>query len=304
MIGKTLLSLLLISVLSTILSKGKMQQEHILENNSDTIPTKKLDTNNKAKSVINLSIYEKSYIIARNRIRKNSKILNVQDSLKELGNQLMNILKFTPLAKKTNKNHWQINIEKEMGYDKLDGMINWNSFGDTMPLFFTTNNLLYQYFKKENITSMNHLTPEKLEKIINDAMCSDWVFTNFLSYKLPSDTTTNAYAILGIGAQDYPFAPPNDLYILISKNGYTYIIEKEIRKNFLNTFPICDKLMDSAIIILSKNSNNIKLEEKQVNRIVKMYSNCYIENLKQSKQYPRIQKVIDDTYSNLQNKIR
>ena len=316
MIYKTLIAFIAISFLSTFHLNEKNQNGNLVEKNLDSIPIRKVDTASTKKS---LNKYESSFIVSRDRMRKYFKThpfkswkdatYNRQiDSLKELKRELEFTFRDVPIYKKIPKIDWQISsetlFESEIGYDMLDGLINWKAFEDSMPIFFTSNNLLYRYFKKDNITSMENLPSQKLEKIINASYCSDWTFTNFISYKLPSDSTTNAYAILGVGAQDYPFAPPDMLYILISKDGYTYIKEKDLRKNPLKEIPVCEKLKDSATVLEGKYLRDTKLQEKYINRIVRQYCNCYLVNLKYTKQYPKIQKLITDTYSDLQKRIR
>jgi len=313
MIYKTLLALIVVFLFLALQSNGKNKNETIFENNLDTIP------NSKIKYKGDLSNNEKSYILTRDRMRRyfekhkfkswdDAIYKRQEDSVKELDRKLKYALTDVPLLKKMPKSYWEINNtnlydEPLTSYDMLDGLRNWKTFDDSMPLFYTSNNLLYLYFKKDNITSLENLTPKKLEKIINATFCIDWTFTNFISYKLPSDSNTNAYAILGVGAQDYPFAPPNMLYIFISKDGYTYIKEKEIRKNPLKEIPACEKLKDSADAIERKYSSDMKLQDKYINRVVRKYCNCYLESLKYSKQYPRIQKLIDETYRDLQMRI-
>ncbi len=317
MIYKTLVAFTTISILSTLhLNAKNLKENHVLKN-IDSIPTRKIDT---ASTKRTLSKYESSFIVSRDRMRKYFKTPPMKgwddafdkrqkDSVNYLDRELKFAFKGVPIFKKMHKNYWAINNtnlndEPLTSYDMLDGLVNWKDFDDSMPLFFTSNNLFYSYFKKDNITSLENLSPQKLEKIINATFCLDWNFTNFISYKLPSDPTTNAYAILGVGAQDYPFGPPDLLYILISKDSYTYIKEIFIRKNPIKKIPVCEKLKDSATVIEGKYPGNMKLQDKYINKIVRQYCNCYLVNLKHTKQYPRIQKMIDDAYIDLQNRIK
>jgi hypothetical protein len=317
MIYKTLLAFIAISLLSAFHLKEKNQKGNLLEKNLDSIPIRKVDTASTKKS---LNKYESSFIVSRDRMRKYFKTPPLKgwddaidkrqnDSVYQLDKELKFVFKDVPLFKKLPKSYWEINNtnlndEPLTSYDMLDGLVSSKAFDDSSLLFVTSNNLFYRYFKKDNITSLESLSPQKIEKIINATFYNDAVFTNFISNKLPSDSTTNAYAILGVGAQDYPFAAPNMLYILISKDGYTYIKEKDLRKNPLKEIPICEKLKDSASVLEGKYLRDTKLQEKYINRIVRQYCNCYLINLKYTKQYPKIQKLITDTYSDLQNRIK
>ena len=312
MIHKTLFTITIIILLLVYQAIGNNKIESSTEKKIDTIPTSKI------KDKVKMVNDEKSYILTRDRMRKYFNIKKPinwdddiykrqKDSIKVLESKLKYLLGIAPIFKKTAKNNWQISIqlldEPESNYDLLDGLINWKSFNDSLPHFYTSNNLLYKYFKKENIVSTKNLTPQKLERIINAVFCNDWNFTNFISYKLSSDSNTNAYAIIGVGAQDYPFAPPNLIYVLVSKDGYTYIKEKELRKNPLKAIPDCEKFKDSSSVIERKYSD-IKIQEKQMERVIKKYCDCYMEKLKFTNQYPRIQKMIDEMYSDLQNRIK
>ena len=312
MIHKTLFTITIIILFLAYQAIGNNKIESSTEKKIDTIPTSKI------KEKVNMVNDEKSYILTRDRMRKyfnikkpinwDDDIYNRQkDSIKVLESKLKYLLGIAPIFKKTAKNNWQISIqlldEPESNYDLLDGLINWKSFNDSLPLFYTSNNLLYKYFKKENIVSTKNLTPQKLERIINAVFCNDWNFTNFISYKLPSDSNTNAYAIIGVGAQDYPFAPPNLIYVLVSKDGYTYIKEKGLRKNPLKPIPDCEKFKDSSSVIESK-YRDMKIQEKQMERVIKKYCHCYMEKLRFTNQYPHLQKMIDEMYSDLQNRIK
>lgn len=289
-------------------------------NGLDTIPMKKAISLDKIKDVQTLNKNEHLYIVTRDRMRMyfqkhkfkswdDAIYKRQKDSLKELDRVLKHVFNDVPLYKKMPDNFWGINAETLYdepltSYDMLDGLYRWKSFEDSLPLFFTTDNLFYHYFKKDGISSFANLSSHQLEKIIYQTFFNDAVFTNFISYKLPSAASCNAYAILGLGAQDYPFAPPNLLYILISKGGNTYIRWKEIKNNLISPIPICEKLKDSATIVEKKYISDSKLQDKHVNQIVKMYCNCYSENIKLTKQYSKLQKMIDETYSDLLNRIK
>jgi hypothetical protein len=236
-----------------------------------------------------------------------------EDSVKELGRVLKQVFKDIPLYKKMPENFWKTNsypfLDKDkIDYDLLDGFVNWNSFEDSLDLFFTTDNLIYHYFKKDGIVSLNSLTTLQLENIIQQTFYIDSKFTNFYSYKLPSEPSLNAYLIIGLSAQDYPFAPPDEMYILINKDGVTYIKsifrEREEKKYLIPAIPICERLKDSAYKFQSDMHSTIEEEDKKINPIVKMYCNCYSENLKHTPQYPALEKLIEDSYLKLQNMIK
>jgi len=313
-IGLAFAFVCLLSTLQPIKFKGKKQ---CIENYIECNQSSHID---KPFTIADTSILigdEKSYIKTRDRMihffkihpakRFDDKIYKQQeDSLKLLERSLKFIFKSSPLSIQLSNDSWKINLETlydELGFGMLDGLNNFKTINDTTNIFYTSNILFYNYFKKDTINSTDNLTSKQLEKIINAAFYSDAYFTKFITYKLPSTTNIHVYAIIGTGTNDIPLSPPNELAIIVFTDKYLYIINKYLHSNQITGIPECEKICTNFYNNEGQNKN-MKEWDKQLDKATEKYCNCYLEKLKYSGQYPRVQKMIDGMYEELKREIQ
>lgn len=197
----------------------------------------------------------------------------------------------------------KINLETltpEQGSGMLDGLkLNNNS----KITFVTSKALFLDYFKSQDINSIDNLTSKQLSNIFS-ALISDARATVFYSEKFSSNKEQIIYGSIGTISQDIGSIPPDNIFVLVASEEYIYLIEKQTDKP-LNILNRCQNIYESINNESQKYFEEYKaskLEDKSaINKKFEIeelawdkYCECYQENFKNDKQYSAIKKHIEN----------
>jgi len=197
----------------------------------------------------------------------------------------------------------KINLETltpELGFGMLDGLVlNKNS---SLQIFVTSKTLFFNYFKSQQINSIQNLTSKQLSDIFS-SLISDAFATVFYSEKIPSNKNSEVYGSIGTIGQDIGRFPPDNIFVLVANEDYIYIIQKYLDKP-INEMRECQAIYDSIYInsqkyfdvyiasnLTDKTAFNkkVELEETAWNK----YCECYQKNFKSDEQYDNVLKQIE-----------
>ena len=223
------------------------------------------------------------------------------DSLLVLEKMLREILKDAGIDSIVR--YGKINLETltpELGFGMLDGLV-LNKYSSPQ-IFVTSKTLFFDYFKSQQINSIQNLTSKQLDDIFS-ALISDARATVFYSEKISSNKNSEVYgSIVKIG-QDIGRFPPDNIFVLVANGDYIYIIQKYLDKP-INEISECQAIYDSIYIDSQKyfdvyRASNLtdkaainktfELEETAWNK----YCECYQKNFKSDKQYDSVLKQIE-----------
>lgn len=196
----------------------------------------------------------------------------------------------------------KINLETltpELGFGLLDGLaLNNNS----SKLFVTTKGLFLEYFKSQQINSIDNLTSKQLSDIFS-SLFSDARTTVFYSEEYSSNKYSKVYGSIGTIAQDIGRFPPDNIFVLIADEDYIYIIQQHLDKP-INEISKCQAIYDSiynksqiqfdqykASNLTNKKAldKSFELEETAWNK----YCECYQENFRTCDEFEWVQKQIE-----------
>ncbi|MBP6411446.1 MAG: hypothetical protein KA313_10130 [Pseudarcicella sp.] len=276
----------------------------------DNVLNKKTNTFKKQSSLTN---DESEYLKTRNsycgyfkNVTENSQDLTEiykqdSDSLLVLEKMLREILKNSRInsISKFGKINLETLTPEDLGGGMLDGL---NMSNKSQNIFVTSKALFLDYFKSQEINSLDNLTSSQLSNIFS-ALISDARTTVFYSEKIASNNNKIVYSSIGITAQDIGCFPPNFTCVLIESEGFIYIIQK-YNDNSIKTLSKCQTIHDSIYSQSQKyfdeyNASNLK-DETLIDKKIKIeeiawdkYCKCYQENFKNDKQYNTTKKEID-----------
>jgi len=220
------------------------------------------------------------------------------EDLKELENRLRVILR---------KSHFsgqgKINLETLLGFLGF-GMLDGLTFEkDSLRIFYTSKNIFLDYFRKENISQLDNLTPKNLEDIFQSAYSSDIHLSNYSSLKVQSKDNIQAFGMVGMYYQMIGPWPPEYLFVFVSNGNYIYMCEKHLKKP-IKEIDDCRSIYNSKYQDAEKqlevyHSSNLKDTTAFNNHLslweeaMVQYCNCYQKELKNDNQFVSIQKEID-----------
>jgi hypothetical protein len=196
----------------------------------------------------------------------------------------------------------KINLETltpELGFGLLDCLVLNNN---STKIFVTTKGLFLDYFKSQQINSIDNLTSKQLSNIFS-ALLSDARSTVFYSEQYSSNKYSKVYGSIGTIAQDIGRFPPNNIFVLIADEDYIYIIQKLFDKP-INEISECQAIYDSiynnsqiqfdkykASDLTDKKAldNSLELQETAWNK----YCECYQENFRTYEEFDTVQKQME-----------
>lgn len=223
-------------------------------------------------------------------------------SLKELEKMLKEVLKNDENENLIKKG--KINLENlipEMGFGMLDGIFISDGSPNFNKTLITSYNLFNEYFKKEKIESIENLNYKQLDLIFGSLM-GDAASSIMYYEKMNLDKYDYVYFGIGKFYQEYAAFTPDMLFILIKKNNYIYIIEKELVTQIKEN-ENCTKLYNiNEIEIIKDYELNKNTDSKAINKLHEMqeksfnsYCECYQKDFKSNSQYNDFIKEVDNT---------
>ena len=220
------------------------------------------------------------------------------NALLDLENKLKTILRESQYSVKG-----KIGLETLLGYMGFGGLDGLVFEQDSLRIYYTSNNLFFHYFKKNNITQLDNLNAADLENIFNSAFVIDAHISNLFSSKIPSTKDIQVYRMVGLVSQMTGPFPPDHLYVLVSKGNYIYMAEKHLKQP-INEIHACKFMYDSIYygfqtrqdITNSSSKQDTIMNKKHEDLFEKawsMYCDCYQKEFKNSDQYKEIQMQIE-----------
>ncbi len=221
------------------------------------------------------------------------------DSLLVLEKMLREILKNSQIE--SISSFGKINLETltpELGAGMLDGL---KLNNESKNIFVTSKALFLNYFKTQQINSIDNLNSKQLSNIFS-ALISDAHATVYYSEKLSSNKRQIIYGSIGKIAQDIGSFPPDNIFVLIESENFIYIIQEYFDKP-INIITKCQTTYD---IIYNKSQEYFddykasNLEDKsamekkfKIEEIAwDKYCKCYQEYFKDDEQYKAFKKQI------------
>jgi hypothetical protein len=224
------------------------------------------------------------------------------DSLLVLEKMLREILKDADID--SIGKYGKINLETltpELGFGRLDGLV-LNKYSSPQ-IFVTSKTLFFDYFKSQHINSIQNLTSKQLSDIFS-SLISEAGATVLYSEKMYSNKNSEVYGSIGTIDQGIGTFLPDNIFVLVVKGNYVYIIQKYLDKP-INEMSKCQAIYDSMYINTQKYydryiasnltdetafNKKVELEETAWNK----YCECYQENFKSDEQYDSVLKQIEN----------
>src|SRR5258706_6175447 len=198
-----------------------------------------------------------------------------------LEGMLHEILKDSKFSRQGKNN--LITLQGYLGFGMMDGL----SFEkDSMKIFYTSKNLLFDYSKfNGSIHQLDKLTSDDLPHIFHWTVLSDAFVTNFSSMKLASSKNIDAYVMIGqVGNMSGP-GPPQNLFALASDGQFVYVIEKELKAQ-INELPQCKAVWDSF-------GTEVQTSVEKYDTAFEHYRKCFQKDLPTDPQFVAIQKQLE-----------
>ncbi len=225
-----------------------------------------------------------------------------KDSLLVLEKKLREVLKGSKIDSVVR--YGKINLEtlqQDLGFGMLDGLVLNKYSSNSLQIFVTSKELFFDYFKSQQINSIDNLTPRQLDDILT-SLVSDAHSTVFYSEKISSTNSNQVYGGIETIAQDFGRFTPDIIFALKSNGNYIYIIQKYLDKP-INGMKDCQAIYDSIYSDSEKHFMTYQASNLQdttaFNKIIQLevtawekYCECYQKNFRNDKQFELILKQI------------
>ena len=224
------------------------------------------------------------------------------DSLLVLEKMLREILKGSKIDSVVK--YGKINLEtlqQDLGFGMLDGLVLNKYSSNSLQIFVTSKKLFFDYFKSQQINSIDNLIPRQLDDILN-SLVSDAHSTVFYSEKISSTKSNQVYGGIESIAQDFGRLTPDMIFALISNKSYIYIIQKYLDKP-INGMKDCQAIYDSIFSNSEKyfmtfqesnRQDTTAFNKKNELEVIawEKYCECYQKNFRNDTQFEQLFKQI------------